>query len=59
MAFLYEVLKERFDADHLLYDKDDFAPIIAKLQQATEKSIVLLKGSRGMKLETILQSFTS
>ncbi|WP_337982905.1 UDP-N-acetylmuramoyl-tripeptide--D-alanyl-D-alanine ligase [Lysinibacillus sp. C5.1] len=59
MAFLYEVLKERFDADHLLYDKDDFAPIIAKLQQATEKSIVLLKASRGMKLETILQSFTS
>ncbi|TKI59975.1 UDP-N-acetylmuramoyl-tripeptide--D-alanyl-D-alanine ligase [Lysinibacillus mangiferihumi] len=59
MAFLYEVLKERFDADHLLYDKDDFEPIIAKLQQATEKSIVLLKGSRGMKLETILQSFTS
>lgn len=59
MAFLYEVLKERFDADHLLYDKDDFAPIIAKLHQATEKSIVLLKGSRGMKLETILQSFTS
>ncbi|OEC03351.1 UDP-N-acetylmuramoylalanyl-D-glutamate--2,6-diaminopimelate ligase [Lysinibacillus sphaericus] len=59
MAFLYEVLKERFDADHLLYDKADFAPIIAKLQQATEKSIVLLKGSRGMKLETILQAFTS
>lgn len=59
MAYLYEVLKERFDADHLLYDKDDFAPIIEKLQQATEKSIVLLKGSRGMKLETILQSFTS
>lgn len=59
MAFLYEVLKERFDADHLLYDKDDFAPIIAKLQQTTEKSIVLLKGSRGMKLETILQAFTS
>lgn len=59
MAFLYEVLKERFDADHLLYDNDDFAPIIAKLQQATEKSIVLLKGSRGMKLETILQAFTS
>jgi len=58
MAFLYEVLKERFDTDRLLYVKDDFAPIITKLQQATEKSIVLLKGSRGMKLETILQSFT-
>lgn len=59
MAFLYEVLKERFDADRLLYVKEDFAPIISKLQQATEKSIVLLKGSRGMKLETILQTFTS
>lgn len=59
MAYLYEVLKDRFDADHLLYEQDDFAPIIAKLQQATEQSIVLLKGSRGMKLETILQAFTS
>ena len=59
MAYLNEVLKERFDEDHLLYVEDDYSPIIEKLQQANEESIVLLKGSRGMKLETILRAFTS
>lgn len=58
MAYLYDILKERFDVEHLLYVKDDFTPIIEKLQQANEESIVLLKGSRGMKLETILKAFT-
>ncbi|QGG53362.1 UDP-N-acetylmuramoyl-tripeptide--D-alanyl-D-alanine ligase [Lysinibacillus pakistanensis] len=58
MAYLYDILKERFDAEHLLYVKDDYAPIIEKLQQANKESIVLLKGSRGMKLETILKAFT-
>ncbi|QDQ01093.1 UDP-N-acetylmuramoyl-tripeptide--D-alanyl-D-alanine ligase [Lysinibacillus fusiformis] len=57
MAYLYEVLKERFDAEHLLYTQDDYAPIITKLQQANEQSIVLIKGSRGMKLENILNAF--
>ncbi|GLC89408.1 UDP-N-acetylmuramoyl-tripeptide--D-alanyl-D-alanine ligase [Lysinibacillus piscis] len=59
MAALYEVLKERFDDRHLLYTENDYAPIIKQLQQADEKAIVLLKGSRGMKLETILSAFTS
>jgi len=58
MAYLYDILKERFDAEHLLYVKDDYVPIIEKLQQANKESIVLLKGSRGMKLETILNAFT-
>jgi len=58
MAYLNEVLKERFDDDHLLYVEDNYTPIIEKLQQANEESIVLLKGSRGMKLETILRAFT-
>ncbi|MGE7091340.1 UDP-N-acetylmuramoyl-tripeptide--D-alanyl-D-alanine ligase [Lysinibacillus sp. NPDC048646] len=57
MAYLYEVLKEQFDAEHLLYTQDDYAPIIKKLQQANEQSIVLIKGSRGMKLENILNAF--
>ncbi|MFJ7733807.1 UDP-N-acetylmuramoyl-tripeptide--D-alanyl-D-alanine ligase [Lysinibacillus sp. NPDC097231] len=59
MAYLNEVLKLRFDTDRLLYVEDDYTPIIEKLQQANDRSIVLLKGSRGMKLETILTSFTS
>ena len=58
MGYLYEVLKNRFDAEHLLHTKDDYTPIIEKLQQANNESIVLLKGSRGMKLETILKQFT-
>ncbi|MGN4123944.1 UDP-N-acetylmuramoyl-tripeptide--D-alanyl-D-alanine ligase [Lysinibacillus sphaericus] len=58
MAYLYEVLKERFDAAHLIYSQDDYAPIIEKLHKANEQSIVLLKGSRGMKLENILKAFT-
>ncbi|EON71104.1 UDP-N-acetylmuramoyl-tripeptide--D-alanyl-D-alanine ligase [Lysinibacillus sphaericus] len=58
MAYLNEVLKERFDAAHLIYSQDDYAPIIEKLHKANEQSIVLLKGSRGMKLENILKAFT-
>ena len=59
MGYLYEVLKKRFDAEHLLHTQDDYTPIIEKLQQASNESIVLLKGSRGMKLETILNKFKS
>lgn len=59
MGYLYDVLKTRFDAEHLLYTQDDYTPIIEKLQQASQASIVLLKGSRGMKLETILNEYTS
>jgi len=59
MAYLYQVLKERFEAERLLYAEDDYTAIIDKLKQANDASIVLLKGSRGMKLETILKAFTS
>ena len=59
MLYLYKVLKERFEAERLLYVEDDYMVIIEKLKQANESSIVLLKGSRGMKLETILKAFTS
>jgi len=59
MLYLYKILKERFEAERLLYTEDDYTAIIEKLKQANESSIVLLKGSRGMKLETILQAFTS
>jgi len=59
MAYLYQVLKERFEKERLLYVADDYTAIIEKLKLANESSIVLLKGSRGMKLETILNAFTS
>lgn len=57
MGYLYEVLKDRFDAAHLLHTQDDYTPIVEKIQHASNESIVLLKGSRGMKLETILKQF--
>lgn len=57
MGYLYEVLKNRFDEAHLLHSQEDYTPIIEKLRQASSESIVLLKGSRGMKLETILEQF--
>jgi len=59
MLYLYKILEERFEAERLLYTEDDYTAIIEKLKQANELSIVLLKGSRGMRLETILKKFMS
>lgn len=58
MKFLANRLATKMDAERLIYSKDEYAPIIEKLKTcAGEKSLVLLKGSRGMKLENILQAF--
>ncbi|MEG0259654.1 MAG: UDP-N-acetylmuramoyl-tripeptide--D-alanyl-D-alanine ligase [Lysinibacillus sp.] len=57
MKYLYDVLKEKMDDSRLLYVENDYTPIIEKLANASDKSLVLLKGSRGMKLETILTAF--
>ena len=43
MLYLYKILKERFEAERLLYTEDDYTAIIEKLKQANESSIVLLK----------------
>lgn len=58
MKVLADRLATKIDTGRLVYTKDDYAPIIEKLRAcASEKSLVLLKGSRGMKLENILQAF--
>jgi len=58
MKVLADQLATKIEASRLVYTKDDYAPIIEKLKaHASEKSLVLLKGSRGMKLENILQVF--
>ncbi|KPN95778.1 UDP-N-acetylmuramoyl-tripeptide--D-alanyl-D-alanine ligase [Lysinibacillus sp. ZYM-1] len=59
MTYLNEILKERFEAGRLLYEEEDYTAIIEKLELANKSSIVLLKGSRGMKLEIILKAFTA
>ncbi len=58
MKWLYERLKPVFDASHLVYTETDYGPIIEAIRQdADEDTLVLLKGSRGMKLETIVDTF--
>ncbi|MBD8033790.1 MULTISPECIES: UDP-N-acetylmuramoyl-tripeptide--D-alanyl-D-alanine ligase [Solibacillus] len=57
MKWLYEKLKAKFDANHLVYSEQDYNPIINKIKlNATSDSIILVKGSRGMQLEKIIQS---
>ena len=57
MKWLYEKLQATFNAAHLVYSEQDYAPIIEKIiTNATNESIILIKGSRGMKLENILHS---
>ena len=58
MKWLYEKMKTNGPIIKLIWSEDDHNPIIDVLRQSTDKdSIVLLKGSRGMALEKILESF--
>ena len=58
MKWLYGKLADKFDPSNVLYSESNFEPIVQKIKaEASNDSIVLLKGSRGMKLETILKSF--
>lgn len=57
MKWLYNKLQETFDAGHLVYSENEYAPIIEKIQShATNESILLVKGSRGMQLEKVIHS---
>lgn len=58
MKWLYEQLKNKFAEANLLYTNDDYEKIVQYIHRyADDQSLILLKGSRGMKLETILKSF--
>ncbi len=58
MKWLATKLANKFDATHMIYSETDYEGIISYLKEhATDESLVLLKGSRGMKLETILKAF--
>lgn len=60
MNWLYKKLQEKFDEAHLVYSEQDYGPIIDEIKQhATEQTIILLKGSRGMKLENVLKGVLS
>ena len=58
MKWLYEKLATKFAAENLVYSETEYTPIEEAIRlNATQDSLVLLKGSRGMKLETILKAF--
>ncbi|MFJ8237706.1 UDP-N-acetylmuramoyl-tripeptide--D-alanyl-D-alanine ligase [Ureibacillus sp. NPDC094379] len=58
MNWLYNQLKMKFESEQLVYTEYDYNEIIQNIEQyANKETLILLKGSRGMKLETILNSF--
>ncbi|MFY3791704.1 UDP-N-acetylmuramoyl-tripeptide--D-alanyl-D-alanine ligase [Ureibacillus sp. MALMAid1270] len=58
MKWLYEKLQEKFAHENIIHTEDDYDQIVQFIKKyANENSLILLKGSRGMKLETILKSF--
>lgn len=58
MKWLYEQLLNSFTKDDLVYTENDYDVIVQTINNyASNNSLILLKGSRGMKLETILKSF--
>lgn len=58
MKWLYEQLLNSYTKDDLVYTENDYDVIVQTINNyASNNSLILLKGSRGMKLETILKSF--
>lgn len=59
MKWLYDKLQTKVPAENLLWVDDNYDAIINKIHNnANADSIILLKGSRGMELERVLQAFT-
>ena len=58
MKWLYEQLLNTFIKEDLIFTENDYDVIVQTIKQhASKDTLILLKGSRGMKLETILNSF--
>lgn len=58
MEWLYTKLQESYKGK-LIWSKDDYRPIIEFLEKSiSAKSVILVKGSRGMALEHIIEPFT-
>ena len=58
MKWLYDELKKQQTESRLIWSGDDYDPIVNELRQSTDgNSVILLKGSRGMALERILELF--
>ncbi|KXH80942.1 UDP-N-acetylmuramoyl-tripeptide--D-alanyl-D-alanine ligase [Sporosarcina sp. HYO08] len=60
MKWLYDALRKREIKAELVWSEKEYEPLIEALQQkSTADTIVLLKGSRGMALEHVLEGFQS
>ncbi|RUL53657.1 MULTISPECIES: UDP-N-acetylmuramoyl-tripeptide--D-alanyl-D-alanine ligase [Lysinibacillus] len=60
MKWLFEKLQHQFSQEDVIYTENDYDEIVQYINKyASTDSLILLKGSRGMKLETILKSFTA
>jgi UDP-N-acetylmuramoyl-tripeptide--D-alanyl-D-alanine ligase len=58
MKYLFEELQQEWPDHRLLWTEFDYAPIIQKLRQETSSnSMILVKGSRGMSLEKVIEPF--
>ena len=56
MKWLYNKLQAKMAATKLVYSEQDYAPILKKIENdASAQTILLVKGSRGMKLETVIK----
>jgi len=57
MKWLYDELEKRQVQSRLVWSKDDYDPITEVIQNETNaESVILVKGSRGMALENIIES---
>lgn len=55
MRALYDVLAQRFSAENLYYAAEDISALATIIEQsATNETLILIKGSRGMKLECLI-----
>ena len=56
MKWLYDQLQPVFGEQRLVYTETDYEPIIECIRRdANDQTLILLKGSRGMKLENIVE----
>ena len=55
MKWLYEELQKNGNETKIIWSEHNYDPLIAELLTSIDKnSIILLKGSRGMALETVM-----
>ena len=55
MKWLYDKLVLHFTEENLVYAEDNYTPLIETVRTADANTLLLVKGSRGTKLETIIE----